>query len=189
LIKNNVFSWIQEKYQSTRFTLLGPDIFAIKMQKHQNPLKTFTENQITIAAKLFKKKATIVFYSILLKTVGDNDKVKKKSLTDTENNVDKNTILENVTLHGSFIISHKSYFEYYSSFFDDRTFLYMEEHLLFQRCKKKNLKTVVCYDFQVIHLQGASTELVSKSAYKKKILRMKNEIASLEIYRQALKNN
>ena len=184
IIDGDVFSWIENEFELSHFNLLGPDIFAIKMQKHQNPLRSYTENRLVIELKILKKRIEILLNYILLKT---GVKYNKRKIKQEQNrNVERAKRIENVTLHGSFIIAHKSFFDYYDELFDDRTFLYMEEHILFQRCKRKALKTLVSFGFQVTHLQAASTNKITKSIYARRIARMRNEIDSVKIYKKVL---
>ena len=185
LITDDVFSWIEREYETSHFFILGPDIFAIKMQMHQNPISKYTENPVIIKAKILKKRIEIAFDKLCLLFGIQYDihdsKLKQKK------DVDQTKRFENVTVHGSFIVAYKNFFDYYKELFDSRTFLYMEEHILFQRCKKYSLKTVVSYAFQVIHLQAASTDKITKSIYKRRIARMKNEICSVKVYEKVLK--
>ena len=180
LIKDDIFRWIVAKYDETNFTLLGPDIFAVKMHKHQNPLSRYTENKLLLRGQIIRKRIDILISYILLK-LGATFDIHSKDFSENEIIQDTTKYFENVPLHGSLIIFHKSFFNYYNEPFDPDTFLYMEERLLSLRCWKHNLKTVVSYDFSVIHLQAASTDKMDKSVYQKRINRMKNEIHSINI--------
>ena len=185
LINSDMCQWIEKEYSISHFTLLGPDIYAVKMHLHQNPLKTFTEKSILILAKLLKKRIEIIVAKILFGLNIEHDFFKKEF---RDKPINKKDTFENVTLHGAFIIAHRDYFNHYDDFFDDRTFLYMEEHFLYLRCKSKQLKTRVSYGFQVVHLQAAATDRVAKSVYQRRITRLTNEIESLRVYKTALKD-
>lgn len=184
IIQNDIFSWINKKYREFSFDLLGPDIYAQKLQIHQNPIKPYTTNHFIINVKLTKKYLDILLTNIC--------RVFKLYIPMHYSSIGINHIDElnknyfNVPLHGSFIISSDRYFDFYEDFFNPNTFLYMEEYLLFQRCKSKNMTTIVSLDFQVIHLQGVSTDKVDASIYNKRINRMKNEIASLKLYKNEI---
>jgi GT2 family glycosyltransferase len=185
LFEGDVFSWIIKQHNKIRFNVLGPDIYAKKLGYHQNPLKNYTENVALINLKIIYKEFQI-FKNLIFKVLN----IKWRDICTSKKSVgecNKDELHINVTLHGSFIVADKSYFNYYEDFFDPNTFLYMEEHLLYQRCKRANLMSVVSYDFNVKHLQGVSTDKLDPSIYKKKNLRLQNEIKSLKIYKNIIK--
>lgn len=181
LVPDNIFKCINKTYEKYNCDILGPDIYASKLGIHQNPIKKYSENVLIVTMKIIKKKIekNLIKYGIY------NGKKEKKK----ENITLKEKKIFNCPVHGSFIITNKTIFEYYNEFFDSRTFLYMEEYLLFLKCKKSNLKTMVDLDYQVIHLQGKSTDSEEKDYKQKRINRLEREIKSIMIYRNTLLNN
>ena len=89
---------------------------------------------------------------------------------------------DDMTLHGSFQIFSKKYFEQYKELYDSRTFLYMEEDLLRLRCDKKGLRMCYVPGFRVNHLQAMSSVLDQRSAYEKQISRLKHTENSMKVY-------
>ena len=185
LIQPGLFRWIEEVDKQSKFDVLGPDIFAKKMNVHQNPLATYTDRIIKIYLNIIKRKIAITCLKL---GIDYDDQYKRKRVYSNISEENTSTRYQNVTVHGSFVIFNKSYFSHYDMPFDGRTFLYMEEHILFQRCRKKNLKMIVDLTQQVIHLQGASTERVSASIRKRKIWKLENEIKSIQIYKAVIKD-
>lgn len=64
---------------------------------------------------------------------------------------------KNVILHGCALIFTPRFFENYNGF-NDRTFLFMEEQLLFYMCRKKNLNTVYNPKIIVRHMEDQATD-------------------------------
>lgn len=185
LVPPNIFVWIKDTYINNKCDILGPDIYAPKLQIHQNPIKRYSENITVVNMKIIKKKIE----KMLIK---HNFSYKNKTKNTSNNKQQFNskvTKLFDCAIHGSFIISNKKIFDYYDEFFNENTFLYMEEYLLFLRCRNSGLKTLVSLDNQVIHLQGKSTD-VNESNYKqKKINRLEREIESIIVYKKELCSN
>lgn len=177
IVNLDIFSWIDTTYKKTNCDILGPDIYAEKLGIHQNPIKTYTENPLIITLKIIKKWFELLALRIHMPWP-------QRPLTSINNEVVlEKKIITNCPLHGSFIITNDKFLNYYKDFFDDRTFLYMEEYLLYLRCKRAKLKIVVSLDHQVIHLQGKSTDANMNDIRKKRINRLLREISSMRIYR------
>ena len=188
IVNDDIYSWIICTFANTHCNVLGPDIYAPAMGIHQNPIKKYTTSKMGVTVRIIKKYLEQIGYVIL--DLFDIHQKRNKSIKNINNqtgsNISKETKFFNVPLHGSFIITDRMFLEKYEFFFDDRTFLYMEEYILYERCKSSNLTTLVSFDFQIIHLQGKSTERVNKTYYRRKISRLKNEINSMKLYRSIL---
>ena len=179
LVPNNIFSWIYTTYEKNNCDILGPDIYAPRLGIHQNPIKKYTQVPMVVDIKIAKKcieRFLIKHFHVILKA--------KKSKNIVQGNKEK---FYDCQVHGSFIITNNKIFEYYEDFFDNQTFLYMEEYLLYLRCKKSGIRTLVSLDEQIIHLQGKSTDASMNSAKNKKINRLNREITSMVIYKKMLK--
>lgn len=179
LVPNNIFSWISTTYEKNNCDILGPDIYAPKLGIHQNPIKKYTQIPLVVDIKIAKKcieRFLIRKFHVIIKT--------KKNRNVVQENKEQ---VYGCPVHGSFIITNNKIFEYYEDFFDNHTFLYMEEYLLYLRCKKYGIRTLVSLDGQVTHLQGKSTDTSMSSVENKKINRLDREIASMIIYKKMLK--
>lgn len=179
LVPNNIFSWICTTYEKNNCDILGPDIYAPKLGIHQNPIKKYTQIPMVVDIKIAKKrieKFLIRKFHVILKA--------KKNQNVVQGNKEQ---VYDCPVHGSFIITNNKIFEYYEDFFDNQTFLYMEEYLLYLRCKKNGIRTLVSLDGQVTHLQGKSTDTSMSSVENKKINRLNREFASMIIYKKMLK--
>ena len=97
-----------------------------------------------------------------------------------------NKRMEDVIIHGSFIIFSKDYISRFDGI-DDRTFMYMEEKLLFIRIKKNNLKSVYNPELIVFHKEDSATNSLNKTNRLKRLFLYKNAIKSLKIIIDELK--
>lgn len=180
LVKPDIFKWIEKSYKKNKCDILGPDIYAKRLGIHQNPIKKYTENPFMVNLKIYKKKIEIFALKFHIPWPS-----KKLSLNRIGLDSKKKQVLD-CPVHGSFIVTNNKFLDFYKDFFDNRTFLYMEEYLLYLRCKKAKLKTMVSLDHQVIHLQGKSTDSNMNNARKKRINRLNREISSMKIYNEEL---
>lgn len=87
---------------------------------------------------------------------------------------------ENTVLHGCCIIFTPTFFEHYHGF-DDRTFLYREEELLYLMLKKKKLKSVYTPCLAIKHMEDAATNTLIQTSAEKRAFFAKHQIASVSV--------
>ena len=73
--------------------------------------------------------------------------------------------------------------------FDERTFLYMEEVILRERCKKNSLVMLFDPNIRVLHKEDSSTNAENNSEHNKRLFVFKNMIKSLKVLGEYLKGN
>lgn len=97
-------------------------------------------------------------------------------------------IVEDAVLHGCCLIFTPVFFDRLKGF-DDRTFLYVEEELLYVELKKEKLKSIYYPKLEIYHLEDVSTKATLKT--NKEIERFKNRCIhqSLEILIKELEDN
>lgn len=88
---------------------------------------------------------------------------------------------KDVVLHGSCIIFTDIFFDAKLNGYDNRTFLYREEHLLYLMLKRNNLLSIYQPELEIRHLGDVSTDSVCKDKNSKNKLKRDNEIKSLKI--------
>lgn len=159
LVSNDFSKQIQDEYNRSKFSVLGPRIILgnnfIDSCPFSLPSMQELKKQISYwkAAKLFSRlrfiKLFLFFnriYAFAVKVIG-----KKSSF------ICKSERKENVLLHGACLIFSNEYFRFYKKPFDPRTFLYKEEELLYIRLLKKDLLSVFEPNLVVFHEGGSST--------------------------------
>lgn len=187
LKSNNIYSVIKDEYNASFFAVAGPKIFTKDGRSSSNPkelipftYKSVKHRQIEINLYYFIYKLHLDFIVNLL------DLRKRKINFDSKN--ENNKKLYNVQLHGCFYIFSQKYFEYFTGF-DPRTFLYMEEEILFQHLLNKQLISVYLPDVEVFHEEDASTNaMLSNYPRNKKIFFLKNHRDSIRVLIDVMKN-
>ena len=177
LPEDKLFSWISKTFEKYHYAVIGPDVYSVNGKFHQSPLRNKTRD----LNKLKKEKKSL-FISIIKSYVKHMIRYSTYTGIPKWSNDLYHSFSEELTLHGSFQIFSKKYFEAYELPYDSSTFLYMEEDILKLRCDKKNLKMVYDPSYHINHLQAVSTNMINSNASKKELFRYKNLLKSLNVY-------
>ncbi len=178
-------------YEKEGFAVLGPDIYCIRADKHQNPAVGVKIDAKTIPAQRFR------FYAgRMLNLFGLYDRVfefkKKHSKSRKSRDAYKESAVcgdgNAYVLHGSCLIFSEKYINVFDGL-DPRTFMYMEEEVLAARCRKNGLKMVYSPALQIIHYQDAATDATMSDRRKKNEFLLKNSIRSLNVLEKVLKED
>lgn len=191
--QKNFLSEIVKLYNIHHFAVLGPSIYAPYKGIYQNPLreKAYTSKEIKALISNYQKK--IVLFEIIdkmhcypilhsLKRILNKKQGEKKSHSVSQERTQ-------IVLHGAFLIMSREYISAYPNGLCDKTFMYMEEDILYYMCKEKRLKMLYSPTLQVIHNEGASTRNALKSRVRKSIFEFKNTIKSAHILLEILDAN
>lgn len=176
----NICELIEADFQKEKFAVLGPRILT-SVGRDQNPLrpgllKGFRLG-LTISYLWIDWFLTFLFVSPVLHKLFNP--FVPKSGCDVEP-------LNDVELHGSFLVFSPIYIERFDGL-DDRTFLYCEEEFLFARCHFNKLKTRFNPQIRIIHNEVETNNSSILKIRKKRLFRVRNCLKSLSIYREALK--
>lgn len=177
---DGLYTWIIDSYKEYKFGVLGPAIYSVRGKFYQSPMKNRSRKKIKIRAEQVK-----LGYQILkdeTKKIINYNSVGFSDLNITWDNPFYKNVSLDKTLHGAFQIFSKDYFKLYSTPYDGRTFLYVEEDILRARCDLKDLVMLYLPSYTVYHLQAMSSNQVDTSLYRKKIIRNKNILHSLNVY-------
>lgn len=181
LLEKNLVEKLYKEYDKSKFAVLGPMILTAEGKCNINPGRKQVISKREVMHKITRYKRQIFFgkiymgrvYELLLKLYHNYIYLPGR-LADGEK---KNKIYINreemVQLHGCFLIFTNEFFEKLPGF-DERTFLYMEEDILFAQIVKNKLLSVYLPDIQVFHNEDQATNKVSKENERKKKLFMRN---------------
>ena len=178
-----IVDWIVSSYDKYRFGVLGPRVYSVRGGFYQSPMDNMTESliecKIKLMCSLFSIQKTrlkgMLRIPIRAQGIGKTDAKFANSVT------------KNLTLHGSFQVFSKDYFQYYDKPYDNRTFMYMEEFILKLRCDKRSITMLYNPDYEVNHLQAVATSMASTDEYDRVLRCQKNGYESLKVYYQILK--
>lgn len=178
-----LFEWIQKKNEEYEFGILGPSIYSSGQKFHQSPIKNFSRNiyRCRIRKLILMKTMFVLSFKKNFRIQKNNVRLNKWNELDYKSNTD------NLTLHGSFLIFSKKYFSRFDLPFDDKTYLYLEEHILKLRCDWIGIPMVYAADYEVVHLQGTATAFINKNQIEYSCFRAYNELNSLRRYIQLVK--
>ena len=170
------FALVEQDYSNEKFAVLGPSI-RTPVGKEQNPLRLKMLRgfrlKLTVTYLWVDLLATFLFISLVI-----SDLLKKVPRRMAEH---ERFAMNNVELHGSFLIFSPEYIEKFDGL-DDRTFMYCEEEFLFARCMFNNLKTRFNPAICILHNEVENRKASILQQRKKRLFRVKNCLKSLKIY-------
>ena len=187
VINNDVFisqkdflDVISLDYTKYSFDMLGPRIDS-PTGESVNPFPVFkTEDEIK--NEIIKCNKLIQIYSNPILYIGLEVYLKIKYIFKKKRKpINGETLEFNVPLHGCAIIFSKKYLDKYEYPFNNETFLFHEEELLYNRVIKDNLTSIYDPSLCVFHREGSSMKKKNKKNRKNKLFREKERLKSLEI--------
>jgi len=169
--QSNFISKIIEKFKSTNFHILGPDIISIKNGLHQSPMPLKYQNKNLLKSQINLYSIKLILNYFLL----DNflEKLKKSFIktpfvqSGPKTGPSWTEEKKNVKLHGSVLIFSPLYIELYEGLYP-KTFMFMEEAILYFIAHRDKLATVYCPDIKILHKEDSSIDEVYKKDYKKR---------------------
>jgi len=193
---------IKERYESSKFDIMGPDILCKKNNIHQNPFlidNIVSKDKESVRNRILENKYMLLKKDLRciiddLKNI--NDKNISKTIVNEINSLEKklNIILnkrpkrsihspfwrkelENVKLHGCCFVFSPDYVKRYKGLYD-KTFMYGEEEILYYIAQKEKLKLVYYPKIQINHKMSFSTNIVYDESNKKQIFMYEQSINS-----------
>lgn len=186
ILNHNFNTIIEQEYKLSKFAVMAP-----KAYLPDNTIQSFLKSikDIEYYKKELRQWKTNSTYKEYLKSVDNFTRIylkypKVKSLIRKVKQFftsDLKTRMEDVVLHGCFLIFSPSYIEKYEDAFDTRTFMYREEELLYLRLKHSKLVSVYNPELEILHLENAATNSDYSGKEKKYQFMRENQIKSLKI--------
>ena len=186
LIQDDFKEKVAYEYRATEFAVMAP----LALQK-DNSIQSFASSLKTIEEyqkeyELWKESETLDYYlsSMDKKTyfllrfpyvMGLIRKIKQKISCPYKRR------MKDVVLHGCFLVFSRDYIQRFDTAFNEKTFMYREEELLYLRVKEHGLKTLYCPDIVIKHIENASTNDTYTDKEEKYRFRRKNQLESLKI--------
>lgn len=164
LMNNDVYLWsgaiyneLEKEYSISQFAVLGPLIMTKNGRCDINPVSSFKNyRDILKYYKTIKKvywlqqKHLFGFYKVLSKC---KDNLLRKNRNTLKEYTSKSY---NVQLHGCFLVFSEKYIKKFDGL-DERTFLYMEEDILYKHVMDCNMTTVYDPEIVVFHEEDVAT--------------------------------
>jgi len=195
LFQNDFYRKVVEEYNHSQFAILGPMIMTAEGKCNVNPGRkdTISEREVLHKIRRYKYHLYLSYFYLhglyqYANRIYNNfyyyPKIQKRTQKRYKDYLSR---AENVQLHGCFLVFSKDFFDKLEGF-DNRTFLYMEEDILFTKVKREGLKSVYNPEIIVFHEEDMSTGFgKKKNSIRKKRFVWKNYIQSAYVLLDVLK--
>ncbi|MBK7104715.1 MAG: glycosyltransferase family 2 protein [Ignavibacteriae bacterium] len=188
LINNDTFidqtdfiNLILDKYEKSKFHILGPDIISTITGKHQNPTPPTLQNkeQLKKYLKHYKMLLLLNYFGMdkFLETAKKQIIQKPFVAQEIYLKYDFNKEYQNIKLHGSALVFSPLYIENYDGL-NPNTFMYSEEAILYYIAKRDKLKTIYFPSVRIFHNEDSATNSLFNKNYTKRRFYYKNFIKS-----------
>lgn len=190
LIQDGFFERIDEEYNKSHFALLGPLVINGAGHCDCSPfLEETLEQALNTKKALLKRRQRIknnldyIHNGFVFLYNG----IMKKETANPFNIIgDFHKRQLNVVPCGCFLVFSRDTFTFIPGF-DERTFLFFEEQILFQQLKRNGLTTVYTPDICIYHKQGASSVKSHRTRKEKLLFENTCSINSLNVLIDILK--
>lgn len=181
---NNFISQSIHDYETLNAGVIGPDIQSTKDDGHQNPVPHVIRSREDV-----NRERRFLRLNLQLCRWGLYDfvRVVKYKVLRRPKPIDNplsSTWAEprmHTQLHGACYIFTPLFLREFSLAFDDRTFMYLEEEILYDRCEEAGIKMIYDPAIKIYHKEESSTDLLNKSTKAKRIFRLTNLLDSLNV--------
>lgn len=181
ILEKNLMGKLQKEYESSHFAVLGPLIMTRDGKCDINPYDGVkSKAQVLNIIKVCKR--TLLFNKVYLLPIYTKLSKLKSQILHTEKQKYKDYIQKkyNVHLHGCCMFFSREYIDAYDGL-DDRTFLYMEEDILYKHVIENGMITVYVPDIVIYHEEDASTNSIVNNKRQKTNFVYSNLLESCEI--------
>ncbi len=195
LIQNDLFKKVSYEFQNYKFSVMGPMIFTSDGRCDSSPFEKKINSLHDVikgerVEKLFYYFDKFYLYNVFDKIYKIRRKFKKLDLNKNFPVYLKHET--DVILHGSFLIFSPLYFEKFNGF-NESTFLYHEEEILYVLTKFKGMKMLYSPIVQVYHKEDAATDAINIKGRKKRLIKQKQCLESskqlIKLYKELISEN
>lgn len=188
IMNNDIYlkSKITEDSLDSNYKVIGPDIYRLDTNEHQNPLPGISYSSFYIFAMKFIYQFYLIlntlyldFYFHKLAICGLNFIKKIKSKKQNIKIQGKYVVTK---IHGSVIFFNKNFISLFPQPFHPSTFMYLEEDFLALRCKKSQID--ILYDSKLVfyHDHSSTVNSILKNNHERSRYVYKNNINSLKAF-------
>jgi len=173
------------EYEIHGFDICGPQI--LTLENKINPCSPQLPQHVKLSRIKIGQISNILRY--ILSFINADIWLSKKLDRNLKENNDANSYIENIQLHGCFLIFTKKYIEMFNGLNPD-TYMYLEEQILYARSMINGLKIAYDPKLKVVHLEGISTDaaMIQKEASKRRF-KYKCQMKSFKVLYEGIKKN
>lgn len=194
LMQNDFIPRIYKEYQTSECGIIGPHITLLNGSTNYMYLKIHTkkyfEEELQNSKKMYKYYTSKLYpvrniiNSILRKieqSKTGQSKVEEKKAEQIAMILASKQRHQNIVLHGCCLILTPKYINHFNDAFNNKTFMFREEELLYLRCRQNNILTIYEPSIDILHLEDVSTNSVYKKDNKREAFKCKCQIDSLKV--------
>jgi GT2 family glycosyltransferase len=187
LIQDNFCKCIMEEYSQSHFAALGPQIHSPHGISSQNPGKSFIVKGFELWKMIIQTAFKLFLTKLYFDFIIDFIRCIKHKIQESRPGSDKTgTRADDVILHGCCLIFSRKFIDLFDGL-DPRTFMYMEEEILYLHIKTNGLLSVYTPNITIYHLDDASINYVYSKPHNKNLFLYANSLKSLFVYLRILK--
>ncbi len=200
LLQKDFIQRILQEYKQSNCGIIGPHITLLNGMTNYMYLKlhpiAYYENELRLSKTMYKYY-TSRLYPIrnIINTTIQKIEARRKRPADIEKESAEaiDMILaskqrhENIILHGCCLVFTPAYIQKFEDAFNNETFMFREEELLYLRCQQNKIDTVYEPSIDILHLEDKSTNAAFKKNNHREAFKCKCQIKSLQILLKELK--
>ena len=177
LMQDEFCEIVRREYIKKKYAVIGPEIYKQGQASNDNPGRDRAMSNRKLHAFIFMNCVLLalsyVSLDAALNRIFNAYVESKKSDIHIKDNV------ENVALHGCCLVFTPVYFEWFRGF-DNRTYMYMEEDVLYHHLLKAGLVPAYVPQLHIEHLEEAATNKVFSGVQKRRF-KYRNYIKSSKV--------
>ena len=182
IVSRNVVEVLYKKYEKYGFSLFGPMIITRDGSCSTNPIRNTLRSKQEVYEIINRyKKILIIIKFRMFSVYSLLQKLKARTMAVKVIKYPMLVDCMNYKLHGSFLVFSQDYFKKFGGF-DERTFIYGEEDILYLNIIKNGLKTLYSPEMVIYHKEDSSTTYAMPNTKRKMAFVCENCIDSLEKY-------
>ena len=192
LIQRDLYSKLHREFENSGFALLGPMILTADGRYTNSPLPIPTKEWVLRELRILKRNRMLLYFGLLgfancihqIKTlISHKFRLTKELKADFSNYHRK----KQVPLAGAFLVFSHEAFNHINGF-NELTFLYREEELLYLELLRHGLTIVYTPEICIYHQQGQATKKVKRKTKDRVLFGLKCIIDSDKILLDALES-
>lgn len=177
LMQKEFCTIINAKYEEFHYAVIGPKIYKHGVESRDNPGRDKPMSRSKLLAFIAMNRILLMLSHVGLDEVLNN--MFNAYVENKKADTIQNTEVEKVALHGCCLIFTPAFFKKFDGF-DGRTYMYMEEDVLYHHLLKAGLISAYVPGLHIEHLEETATNKVYTGVIKRRF-KYKNYIRSSKV--------
>jgi GT2 family glycosyltransferase len=190
LLSDNFFQLIEQEYLESSFAVLGPLIKTPNDKNTSNPGRDSVMSIKELQSFIWKIRIRLILNQLYIEFFYNNILLFLKKMNKNFHiiKVDYEKRVENVQLHGCCLVLSQKYINYFEGL-NEKTFLYLEEAILYTEVIMAKMKTVYNPNLIIFHKEDGATDSILKTGILKRRFIYKNSLQSAAVLKQLIEKS